>query len=62
MLLNDMLELGAVYECTAEKMRYVLVDLGWSAFDAWMRIMDPVIRCTQLYRQPDKVKVKEVRS
>ncbi|KAJ8419880.1 hypothetical protein Cgig2_000617 [Carnegiea gigantea] len=62
MLLSDMLELGAVHKYTAEKMRSVLVDLGWSAFEAWMRIMDPVIRGAQLYRQPDEVEFKEARS
>ncbi|KAJ8442135.1 hypothetical protein Cgig2_011325 [Carnegiea gigantea] len=46
MLLNDMLELGTVHEYTTEKMRSVFMDLGWSAFQAWMRIMDPVIRGT----------------
>ncbi|KAJ8435255.1 hypothetical protein Cgig2_005307 [Carnegiea gigantea] len=40
MLLNDVLELGAVHEYTAEKMRSVLMDLGWSDFEAWMCIMD----------------------
>ncbi|KAJ8419987.1 hypothetical protein Cgig2_025350 [Carnegiea gigantea] len=37
-LLSDMLELGAVHEYTIEKMRSVLVDLGWSAFEAWLRV------------------------
>ncbi|KAJ8433087.1 hypothetical protein Cgig2_014135 [Carnegiea gigantea] len=55
-----MLELSAVHECTAEKMRSILVDLGWSAFEAWMHIIDPVIRGAQLYRQLDEVEVKEV--
>ncbi|KAJ8450717.1 LOW QUALITY PROTEIN: hypothetical protein Cgig2_021189 [Carnegiea gigantea] len=58
MLLNDMLELGAVHEYTAKKMRSVLVDLGWSAFEAWMRIMDPVIQGAQLYHQPDEVEIR----
>ena len=57
MLLNDMLELDAVHEYTAGKMRSVLADLGRSAFKAWMRIMDPVIRGAQLYCQPDEVEV-----
>ncbi|KAJ8420464.1 hypothetical protein Cgig2_031989 [Carnegiea gigantea] len=49
MLLNNMLELRVVHEYTVEKMRSVLVDLGWPAFEAWMRIMDLVIRGAQLY-------------
>ncbi|KAJ8435423.1 hypothetical protein Cgig2_001075 [Carnegiea gigantea] len=61
-LLSDMLELGAVHEYTTENIRSVLVDLGWSAFEAWIRIMDPVIRGAQLYRQPDEVEFKEARS
>jgi len=62
MQLNDMLELNAVHDCTDEKMRFVLVGLGWSAFEAWMHIMDPVIQGAQLYHQPNEVEVKEVRS
>ncbi|KAJ8426194.1 hypothetical protein Cgig2_008911 [Carnegiea gigantea] len=62
MLLNNMLELGAVDEYTAKKIRSILVDLGWSAFEAWMPIMDPVIWGAQLYRQPDEVEFKEARS
>jgi len=62
MLLNDMLELSAVHTYMTEKMRSVLVRLGWSAFEAWMCIMDPVIRGAQLYRQPNEVEIKAVRS
>ncbi|KAJ8427162.1 hypothetical protein Cgig2_009521 [Carnegiea gigantea] len=62
MLLNDMLEFGAVHEYTVGKMRSVLLGLGWSTFEAWMRIMGPVIWGAQLYRQPDEVEVKEVHS
>jgi len=57
-----MLELSAVHKYTAEKMRSVLVGLGWSAFEARMCIMDPVIRGVQVYHLLDKVEVKEVRS
>ncbi|KAJ8420525.1 LOW QUALITY PROTEIN: hypothetical protein Cgig2_024956 [Carnegiea gigantea] len=62
MPLSDMLELDAIHKYTAERMRSILVDLGWSAFEAWMRIMDPVIRGAQLYRQPDEVEFKEAHS
>ncbi|KAJ8422130.1 LOW QUALITY PROTEIN: hypothetical protein Cgig2_024217 [Carnegiea gigantea] len=44
MLLNEMLELGAVHECTAENMRSLLVGLRWSDFEGRMHIMDPMIR------------------
>ncbi|KAJ8421677.1 hypothetical protein Cgig2_004474 [Carnegiea gigantea] len=58
MLLNEMLELGAVHEYTAEKMRSLLVGLKWSTFEVWMRIIDEVIRGAQLHRRPDEVEVK----
>ena len=61
-LRNDMLELGAVHEYTSEKMRSLLVGLRWSTFEAWMRIMGPVIRGAQLCRQPGEVEVKGVRN
>ncbi|KAJ8429577.1 LOW QUALITY PROTEIN: hypothetical protein Cgig2_023783 [Carnegiea gigantea] len=59
MLLNDMLELGAVHEYTVEKMRSLLVGLRWSSFEAWMHIMDPVIQGAQLYHQLNEVEVKQ---
>ncbi|KAJ8432914.1 hypothetical protein Cgig2_004588 [Carnegiea gigantea] len=43
-----MLEVGAIHEYTAEKMRSLLVGLRWSDFEVWMRIMDDVIRGAQL--------------
>jgi len=61
MLLNEMLELDAIHEYTAEKMRSLLVGLRWSTFKVWMRIMDEVIRGTQLHHQPDEVEVKDDR-
>jgi len=61
MLLNDMLELAALHEYTAQKIRSFLVGLRCLIFEAWMRIMDPVIRGAQLYHQPDEVEVKGVR-
>ncbi|KAJ8437037.1 hypothetical protein Cgig2_025884 [Carnegiea gigantea] len=57
MLLNEMLELGVVHEYTDETMRSSLVDLRWSTFEVWMRIMDEVIREAQIHRQPDEVGV-----
>ncbi|KAJ8429239.1 hypothetical protein Cgig2_026275 [Carnegiea gigantea] len=58
MLLNEMLELGAIHVYTAENMRSLLVGLRWSDFEVWMRIMDPVIQGAQLYHQPDEVEVR----
>ncbi|KAJ8434640.1 hypothetical protein Cgig2_032918 [Carnegiea gigantea] len=60
MLLNNMLELGAIHKYTTEKKRSLLVGLRWSTFEVWMRIMDEVIRGVQLHRQPDEVEVKGV--
>ncbi|KAJ8435395.1 hypothetical protein Cgig2_009646 [Carnegiea gigantea] len=58
LLLNEMLELSVVHKYTAERMRSLLVGLGWSTFEIWMRIMDEVIRGAQLHRLPDEVEVK----
>ncbi|KAJ8443504.1 hypothetical protein Cgig2_016987 [Carnegiea gigantea] len=60
-LLNEMLELGAVHVYTAENMRSLQVGLRWSDFEGWMHIMDPVIRGAQLYRLPDEVEIRGAR-
>ncbi|KAJ8429347.1 hypothetical protein Cgig2_008794 [Carnegiea gigantea] len=61
MLLNEMLELGAIHEYTAEKMGSLLEGLRWSDFEVWMCIMDDVIRGAQLCHQLDEVVVKGAR-
>ncbi|KAJ8429562.1 LOW QUALITY PROTEIN: hypothetical protein Cgig2_010275 [Carnegiea gigantea] len=61
MLLNEMLELGVVHEYMAGRMRSLLVDLRWSTFEVWMRIMDEVIREVQFHCQSDEVDVKGAR-
>jgi len=57
MLLNEAVELGVVYNFTAESMKSSLIGLRWSTFEVWMDCVDHVLRAAQLQGPADEVEV-----